>query len=104
MKYTGILIGVICFLIIGLFHPIVIWAEYHFSKKIWPIFAIIGAFFLVLSLLCDAAFLSCICAITSASCFWSIRELFEQEKRVERGWFPQKGDKSNTVCKKNNEY
>ena len=22
------------------------------------------------------------------SCFWSILELFQQKKRVERGWFP----------------
>ena len=33
MNYTGIAIGVITFLIIGAFHPLVIWAEYHFTKK-----------------------------------------------------------------------
>lgn len=34
MNFTGILIGVITFFLIGLFHPIVIKAEYYFSKKI----------------------------------------------------------------------
>ncbi|MCQ2501287.1 MAG: DUF4491 family protein [Lachnospiraceae bacterium] len=24
------------------------------------------------------------------SCLWSIHELFEQKKRVDRGWFPKK--------------
>ena len=33
MHLTGIIIGVISFLSIGVFHPIVIKAEYHFSKS-----------------------------------------------------------------------
>ena len=33
MNYTGILIGIVTFLIIGIFHPIVIKSEYYFSKK-----------------------------------------------------------------------
>ena len=28
--------------------------------------------------------------ILAFSCFWSIRELFEQEQRVRKGWFPKK--------------
>ena len=27
--------------------------------------------------------------ILAFSCFWSIRELFEQEQRVKKGWFPK---------------
>ncbi|MBQ9634755.1 MAG: DUF4491 family protein, partial [Acidaminococcaceae bacterium] len=42
MNYTGLIIAVITFLIIGLFHPLVIWGEYYFSKKIWPVFALAG--------------------------------------------------------------
>ncbi|OYP40493.1 hypothetical protein CG709_05125 [Lachnotalea glycerini] len=26
---------------------------------------------------------------TGFSCFWSVQELVEQEKRVEKGWFPK---------------
>ena len=32
--------------------------------------------------------LSAIIGVTGASLLWSIGELFEQKKRVERGWFP----------------
>lgn len=33
MNYVGVIIGLATFLIIGLFHPIVIKAEYHFGKQ-----------------------------------------------------------------------
>ena len=35
----------------------------------------------------------CIFAVFAASSLWSIRELFQQEKRVEKGWFPKKDKK-----------
>ena len=89
MNFTGILVGIISFLIIGLFHPIVIWAEYYFSKKIWPAFVIAGMLFLIPSFLIQNACLSCAFAVISASSFWSIKELFEQEQRVLKGWFPK---------------
>lgn len=34
MNWNGLLIGVITFIIIGLFHPIVIKAEYYLGTKI----------------------------------------------------------------------
>ncbi len=89
MNLTGICIGIISFLVIGIFHPLVIWGEYYFSKKIWVVFAIVGGIFTVLSVAAQALFASCLFAVIAASCFWSIHELFEQEKRVERGWFPR---------------
>ena len=52
MYFTGIIIAVMTFLTIGIWHPIVIKTEYH----------------------------------------WGIGELFAQRKRVEKGWFPKKGD------------
>lgn len=88
MHYEGILIGMLTFLIIGLFHPIVIKAEYYFSKKIWPIFAIVGVVFLVLSVLTESTLISTILAVFGASSLWSIKELYEQEDRVNKGWFP----------------
>lgn len=36
----GILIGLNLFIIIIVFHPIVIKCEYYFSKKIWPLFSL----------------------------------------------------------------
>ena len=97
MNFTGILIGMISFLIIGLFHPIVIWAEYYFSKKIWPAFAGVGLLCLLPSLLSQNAYLSCAFAVISASSFWSIKELFEQEQRVLKGWFPKNSKRTYQV-------
>ena len=42
MNWGGILLGTASFVIIGLFHPIVIWAEYHFGKGCWPVFLAVG--------------------------------------------------------------
>lgn len=99
MNFTGIFIGIISFLIIGIFHPIVIWAEYYFSKKIWFLFAGVGILFLLLSLMMKNAYLSCAFAVASASSFWSIKELFEQEQRVLKGWFPKNPKRTYPVPK-----
>ncbi|WML37430.1 DUF4491 family protein [Clostridium sp. OS1-26] len=90
MNFKGVTIGLISFLIIGIFHPIVIKAEYYFSKKIWPVFLIVGIVFIFLSMSINAQILSAILGITGFSCLWSIHEIFEQEKRVQKGWYPKK--------------
>ena len=50
----GLVIGICTFLIIGMFHPIVVKAEYYWNTRCW----------------------------------W-FKEIFEQEKRVQKGWFPK---------------
>lgn len=89
MHYEGVVIGLSSFLVIGLFHPIVIKAEYYFSKKIWPLFLLVGIGFVTASLLIDHCILSAVTGITGFTCLWSIKELHEQEARVKKGWFPQ---------------
>ena len=89
MNFTGPIIGGIAFLAIGLFHPLVIQAEYHFSKKIWPVFALAGVFLLLASVSTESVMLSAGLAVVGMSALWSIGELFQQEKRVEKGWFPK---------------
>lgn len=89
MNYEGILTAVICFVCIGLFHPIVIKAEYHFSSRCWPFFLVLGILFLVASLNVRQEIGAIIPGLLGCSCLWSIIELKEQEKRVERGWFPK---------------
>lgn len=89
MHFEGILIGVLTFLIIGLFHPIVIKTEYYFSKRVWPIFAIVGIIFMILSIFMKNTTLSIIFAVFGSCSFWSIKELYEQEERVKKGWFPK---------------
>lgn len=87
--WSGVIIGAISFLIIGIFHPIVIKCEYYFSEKIWPVFLLAGIFFCILSLLVRQIILSAALAILGFSLLWSIKELKEQTRRVEKGWFPE---------------
>lgn len=85
---AGLFIGFCTFLIIGLFHPLVIKGEYYFGEKIkWAFFAG-GIIFLLLSLLTKGLILSAIFGVTSFSSFWGIKEVKEQVQRVKRGWFP----------------
>lgn len=89
MNFIGIIIGSAVFLMIGIFHPIVIKAEYYYGIKCWPIFALIGLLTLVGSLLISSTVCSVLLGSFAFSCFWSILELFQQKKRVEKGWFPK---------------
>lgn len=84
----GLVIAVATFLVIGLFHPIVIRAEYHFGTRCWWAFAIAGLLFLAASVWVADVLASAILGVTGCSSFWSILEVFEQRKRVQRGWFP----------------
>ena len=47
MYWTGIILGASAFLIIGLFHPIVIKAEYYWGKGCWWLFAVVGLGFCI---------------------------------------------------------
>ena len=88
MTFGGIILGVSVFLIIGLFHPIVIKAEYYFGKGCWWVFALAGVLSCAASLFVQNIIVSAVLGVLGFSCFWSILELFEQEKRVKKGWFP----------------
>ena len=69
MNLTGLLVGLATFLVIGLFHPLVIKAEYYIGVTSWVVFAVAG--------------------VVAFSSFWSILEVFEQRERVRKGWFPE---------------
>ena len=58
MCFEGFLISVLTFLIIGL------------------------------SLMTPSVLLSTVLGVLGASSLWSIKELYEQENRVKKGWFP----------------
>ena len=87
---TGLLIGLGTFLIIGLFHPLVIKGEYYFGVKCWWAFLFLGIAALVPTFLCQNVIASSLCGVTAFSSFWGIGEVFSQRKRVEKGWFPKK--------------
>lgn len=93
MNFHGLIIGLAAFIIIGLFHPIVIKGEYYLGKKIWPIFLVAGLLFIVLSIFISNLTLAAIVGIIGFSSLWSIHEIFEQEERVKKGWFPSNPNK-----------
>ena len=88
MNFEGILIGGAAFVIIGVFHPLVIKAEYYYGTRIWPVFLLVGAVALILSLFPENTLWSAMLGVFGFSSLWSIREVFEQAQRVKRGWFP----------------
>lgn len=89
MNYSGLLIGICTFLIIGLFHPVVIKAEYYWGVRCWWVFLLLGVAACVGSLLLSSVVLSTLCGVFAFSSFWTIKELFEQRERVKKGWFPR---------------
>ena len=72
----GLFIGFCTFLVIGFFHPLVIKGEYYFGIRIrWA--------FLVVGIIC------CVAAWLVSDIFWSTILGVQQQKRVEKGWFPR---------------
>lgn len=96
MNYTGLIIGGVTFLAIGLFHPLVIKAEYYFGKRVWWFFMLAGFVFTVLSLYAQSDYASIILGVLACSSFWSIGEIFAQHNRVKKGWFPMNPKRKHT--------
>lgn len=94
MYFEGIIIAVATFLIIGVFHPIVIKSEYYWGVKCWPAFAIAGIALLAASLFISSTLLASIIGVIGCSAIWSILEIFEQRERVRKGWFPKNPKRS----------
>jgi hypothetical protein len=89
MNFSGIILAICTFFIIGLLHPVVIKTEYYWGTRPWWLFGLGGMACLTGALLTPNIFVSTLLGVTGASLLWSIGELFEQKKRVERGWFPK---------------
>lgn len=89
MEFSGVIIGVVSFIIIGVFHPIVVKCEYYFGRRAWPVFFAAGVAAAALSVKVSDVFLSAILGVLGCTFFWSIKELKEQEERVKKGWFPR---------------
>ena len=85
----GLVIGVSTFLIIGLFHPIVVKVEYYWGTRYWWVFLLLGILGVVGSLITDNVLFAALLGVFSFSSFWTIKEIFEQEERVRKGWFPK---------------
>lgn len=76
-------------MIIGLWHPIVIKLEYYFGRRSWWAMLVAGLVFTAASIFMKGDLLSTIFGAAAFSSFWGILEIFEQEERVLKGWFPE---------------
>lgn len=85
---AGLLVGLATFLIIGIFHPLVIKGEYYLGQHAnW--FFLAGGIAATIGSLLTAGIPSIILGVTAFSCFWSILEIRVQRERVRKGWFPK---------------
>lgn len=90
LHFFGLLTALATFFAIGLFHPLVIKGEYYFGVKCWWAFLITGIATITASLFIEDHFWSTLLAVVGASSLWGIGEIFQQRKRVEKGWFPKR--------------
>ena len=88
LHFTGIIIAISTFLIIGLCHPLVIKQEYYTGTRYWWVYLLIGIVCISCAFLIENVIFSSILGVTGASFLWGIGELFSQKKRVQKGWFP----------------
>lgn len=63
--------------------------EYHLGKKSWWIWLVVGLLVSAASLFVPSQTVSTILGGFAFSCFWGILEMFQQEQRVVKGWFPE---------------
>lgn len=89
LHFKGVILAVCTFLIIGIFHPVIIKTEYYFGTKPWWIFLIGGIISIGAAMFVANILWSSILGVIGASMLWSIGELFEQKERVKKGWFPK---------------
>ena len=62
----------------------------YFGSRCWPVFLLVGILCMILSVRMQEILWSVSLGVLGVSCFWSIKELKEQEKRVAKGWFPKR--------------
>ncbi|MBE9487721.1 MAG: DUF4491 family protein [Bacteroidetes bacterium] len=86
LNFTGLIIGVVTFLIIGIFHPLVVKCEYYFGVSCWWWFLVLGILGVAGSLFVDNVLISTSLGVLAFSSFWTIKEVFEQKQRAIKGW------------------
>ena len=86
---SGLFIGICTFLIIGFFHPVVVKAEYYWGTRCWWVFLLLGIAGVVASICVENILFSSLLGVFAFSSFWTIKQVVEQEERVNKGWFPK---------------
>lgn len=85
----GLIIGLCTFVIIGIFHPLVIKGYYYLGVRSKWLFGIAGLAFAIAAVLIENLIADILLGVTAFSCFWSIHEVTQQVERVRKGWFPE---------------
>ncbi|MDR3128630.1 MAG: DUF4491 family protein [Tannerellaceae bacterium] len=88
MSYEGLLIGASTLALIGLYHPLVVKAEYYYGQRSRWVFLTLGVIGVTSSLCVGDGVLSSLLGVLGCTSLWGIREVKEQSRRVEKGWFP----------------
>ena len=93
---SGLVIGICTFLIIGLFHPIVVKADIQQVQMVCVMLLrmvlyapVLGIGGIIASLYTENIMIASLLGVFAFSSFWTIKEIFEQEERVKKGWFPK---------------
>ncbi len=87
---SGLLTGLFVFVVIVFARWLCIWGEYHFTKKFWIVFLVVGIAGLAVSLYFKNLTVSSAVSAFGFIFLWGIHETIEQEERVKKGWFRKK--------------
>lgn len=84
MDYEGVVVGLCAFLVVGMFHPLVIKIEYYVGRRVWWVFALFALVSIVGSLFVSHVW-SQVLGVIGAAAAWSSLELRWQHERVRLG-------------------
>ena len=88
INIAGIFICFSFIFYIWILHIFVVWYEYNYGKKGWPLFLILGFVCYIIAYYLKRVMFSISLGILGTSLLWCIKEMFDQHVRVKRGWFP----------------
>lgn len=104
----GLAIGLATFLVIGLFHPLVIKGEYYFGVKIWKAFLSLGIACCLLACIIDNIFWSTIMGVLDFPHFGELARCLSNGNELRKDGFPKihattnrtKNSRYPTICQK----
>jgi len=90
MYFDGIIIGLIAFIMIGLFHPLVIYGEYHFGVKICTLFFCFGIISCIILIIIENKIISATIAIIDFIVFGVYMNCSNRKKELKMAGFQKR--------------
>ncbi len=84
MQYTGLILGLVTFVMIGFLHVAVVKIERLWGSQLWPGFIVLGLLLGAASLFVDDILVSALLGVNGFLFAWSGPELKKQKERVEQ--------------------